>query len=85
MRDKVEQYASEEMRDKKLHAEDAKDGIQGDKIRHTVMKMEEVYQRWGTHGRDRRDGGQRWGRQEASLTTEGVCGTMLVNQQCRQD
>lgn len=31
MRDKVEQYASEEMRDKKLHAEDAKDGIQGTK------------------------------------------------------
>lgn len=31
MRDKVEQYASEEMRDKKLHAEDAEDGVQGDK------------------------------------------------------
>lgn len=42
MRDKVEQYAPEEMRDKKLHAKEAKVGAQGDKIKHAVMKMEEV-------------------------------------------
>lgn len=39
VRDKVEQCASEEMRDKKLHTEDAKDGVQGNKIRDTVVKM----------------------------------------------
>lgn len=63
MRDKVEQYESEEMRDKKSHANDAKDGAQGDKRRDAVMKIEEVYQRWETHERDGRYEGQRWGSQ----------------------
>lgn len=79
-------YASEEMRDEKWHANDAKDGDRGDKIRDAVMKMEEMYQRWKTHvkemggmeGRNWEVGGG------ASLTTEGVGGTMVVRHQCRQ-
>ena len=38
-----------------------------------------------THERDGRYGGQRWGSWRASLTTEGIGGTMFVRQQCRQD
>lgn len=38
-----------------------------------------------TRERDGRYGGQRWGRWRASLTTEGIGGTMFVRQQCRQD
>lgn len=58
IRDKVVQYASEEMRGKKMAWE------LRDKIRDTVMKTKKMHQRWETCERDEKYGEQRqviWG------------------------